>query len=114
MRKFIVGLVALTSLGLMPASPSHAQDASPRGRFGSCVPYPAGGGTDILGRFVADQLSRKWGQSVLVENVAVQPAISVPLVSRAAPDGYTMMVAAPGPIATNHFLYKDAPTTRPA
>jgi tripartite-type tricarboxylate transporter receptor subunit TctC len=74
------------------------------------VPYPAGGGTDILGRFVADHLARKWNQSVVVENVGGAAGnIGAGMVARAAPDGHTLMVAAPGPISTNAFLYKDMP-----
>jgi tripartite-type tricarboxylate transporter receptor subunit TctC len=111
MRKLNIRLVAMTvALGLMPAGASRAQDAFPSRAVRIVVPYPAGGGTDILGRFVADQLSRKWGQSVLVENVGGAAGnIGAAAVARAAPDGYTLMVAAPGPIATNHFLYRDVP-----
>jgi tripartite-type tricarboxylate transporter receptor subunit TctC len=72
------------------------------------VPYPAGGGTDILGRLIADQLSRKWGQSVVVENIGGAAGnIGAADVFRAAPDGHTLMVTSPGPVATNSFLYKD-------
>ena len=74
------------------------------------IPYPAGGGTDTIGRLVADQLSRKWGQPVVVENVGGAAGnVGAAQVFRAAPDGYTMMIASPGPIATNSFLYKDMP-----
>ena len=48
---------------------AHAQDAFPTRTVRIVIPYPAGGGTDTLGRLVADQLSRKWGQTVVVENV---------------------------------------------
>src|SRR5882757_2261212 len=72
------------------------------------VPYPAGGGTDILGRLIADQLSRQWNHSVVVENIGGGGGnIGAAALARAAPDGHTLMVAAPGPIATNHFLYKE-------
>ena len=104
-----LGLVAITfALGLMAIGASHAQDAFPSRAVRIVVPYPAGGGTDILGRFVADQLSRKWGQSVVIENAGGGGGnIGAAALARAAPDGYTLMVAAPGPIATNHFLYKN-------
>ena len=72
------------------------------------VPYPAGGGTDTLARLVADQLSRKWGQSAIVENIGGAAGnIGSAEVARAAPDGYTLLLASPGPIATNSFLYKE-------
>ena len=102
-------LVTITvALGLMATGTGRAQDAFPSRAVRIVVPYPAGGGTDILGRFVADQLRRKWGQSVVIENVGGGGGnIGAAALARAAPDGYTLMVAAPGPIATNHFLYKD-------
>jgi tripartite-type tricarboxylate transporter receptor subunit TctC len=92
----------------MATGTGRAQDAFPSRAVRIVVPYPAGGGTDILGRFVADQLRRKWGQSVVIENVGGGGGnIGAAALARAAPDGYTLMVAAPGPIATNHFLYKE-------
>jgi len=109
MSKRYLGLVAFTCvLGLLAIGTGRAQDAFPSRAVRIVVPYPPGGGTDILGRFLADQLSRKWGQSVIIENVGGGGGnIGAAAVARAAPDGYTLMVAAPGPIATNHFLYKD-------
>jgi len=74
------------------------------------VPYPAGGGTDTLARLLADQLGRRWGQSAIVENIGGAAGnIGAAEVARAAPDGYTLLLASPGPIATNSFLYKDMP-----
>src|SRR5205814_5854400 len=106
-----LGIVAITvALGMIAIGTGRAQESFPSRAVRIVVPYPAGGGTDILGRFVADQLSRKWGQSVLIENVGGAAGnIGAAAVARAAPDGYTLMVAAPGPIATNHFLYRDVP-----
>ena len=62
------------------------------------------------GRLIADQLGRKWGQSAIVENIGGAAGnIGAAEVLRAAPDGYTLLLASPGPIATNSFLYKDMP-----
>jgi len=109
MSKRNLGLAAFTlAFGLLAIGVSRAQEAFPSRAVRIVVPYPAGGGTDIIGRFVAEQLSRKWGQSVTIENVGGGAGnIGAAAVARAAPDGYTLMVAAPGPIATNHFLYKE-------
>ena len=72
------------------------------------VPYPPGGGTDLLARVLADQLGRKWGQSVIVENVGGAGGnIGAEQVFRANPDGYSLLLASPGPIATNAYMYKD-------
>ncbi len=73
------------------------------------VPYPAGGGVDILARTLGDVVSRQWGQSVVVEN---RPGAGGLVASQAlvmsAPDGYTLMVVASGH-ATNPFLYPKIP-----
>jgi tripartite-type tricarboxylate transporter receptor subunit TctC len=72
------------------------------------VPYPPGGGTDTLARLLADQLSRKWGQSAIVENIGGAAGnIGAAEVARAVPDGHTLLLTSPGPIATNSFLYKE-------
>ena len=111
MRRIKIGLLALAALAIvLPTEPSRAQDAFPSRLVRIVVPYPAGGGTDTLARLVADQLGRKWGQSAIVENIGGAAGnIGAAEVARAAPDGYTLLLASPGPIATNSFLYKDMP-----
>src|SRR5438128_5720632 len=109
MRRIKVGLVALAALALLlPSEASRAQEAYPTRLVRIVVPYPAGGGTDTLARLLAEQLSRKWDQSAIVENIGGAAGnIGAAEVARAAPDGYTLLLASPGPIATNSFLYKD-------
>jgi tripartite-type tricarboxylate transporter receptor subunit TctC len=109
MRRIKIGLVALAALTvLLPTEASRAQDAYPTRLVRIVVPYPAGGGTDTLARLLADQLSRKWGQPAIVENIGGAAGnIGSAEVARATPDGYTLLLASPGPIATNAFLYKE-------
>ena len=109
MRRIKVGLVALAALTvLLPTETSRAQDAYPTRLVRIVVPYPAGGGTDTLARLLADQLSRKWSQPAIVENIGGAAGnIGSAEVARAAPDGHTLLLASPGPIATNAFLYKE-------
>ena len=72
------------------------------------VPSAAGSTTDTLARIVADQLSRKWGKAVVVENIAGGGMnTGAAQVARSAPDGYTMMVAPPSPITLSHLLTKN-------
>lgn len=107
-----IGLVAIVAaFAVVLASPaSFSQNAFPTKTVRIVVPYPAGGGTDVLGRIIADQLSRKWGQTVLVENIGGAAGnIGANDVFRAAPDGHTLLVTSPGPAATNKFLYKEMP-----
>jgi len=109
MRRIKVGLVALAALALLlPSEASRAQEAHPTRLVRIVVPYPAGGGTDTLARLLAEQLSRKWGQTAIVENIGGAAGnIGSAEVARATPDGYTLLLASPGPIATNAFLYKE-------
>src|SRR5262245_43430745 len=109
MRPITSGLIALAALlAVLPADNARAQDTYPSRVVRIVVPYPAGGGTDTLARLLADQLGRKWGQSAIVENVGGAAGnIGAAEVARAAPDGYTLLLTSPGPIATNSFLYKD-------
>lgn len=106
----MIALTALAAALLLPADASRAQSPFPSRSVRIVVPYPAGGGTDILGRFLAEHLARKWGQSVVIENIGgASGNIGAADVYRAAPDGHTLMVTSPGPVATNSFLYKDMP-----
>lgn len=74
------------------------------------VPYPAGGGTDLLARVLAKQLGEKWNQSVIVENVGgAEGNIGAEQVAHAAPDGYTLLFASPGPLALNSLVYRTMP-----
>ena len=73
------------------------------------VPYPAGGGVDVLTRTLGEVVAKQWGQSVIVENrpgaggmIASQALVSSP------PDGYTLIMVASGH-ATNAFLYSKLP-----
>src|SRR5262249_47824465 len=80
---------------------SRAQNVYPTRLVRIVVPYPAGGGTDTLARLLADQLSRKWGQPAIVENIGGAAGnIGSAEVARASPDGYSLLLASPGPIAT--------------
>src|SRR6202790_3385620 len=72
------------------------------------VPSAPGSTTDTLARIVADQLARKWGKSVIVENVAGGAMnAGAANVARAPPDGTTLMVAPPAPLTFNDLLFRD-------
>lgn len=74
------------------------------------VPYPAGGTTDLLARMIADQLKINLGATVVVEN---KPGAGTTLgaahVARAAPDGYTLLMATSTTLAINKTLFKKLP-----
>src|SRR5579862_8468182 len=92
------------ALGAM-AVPAQAQDFPTR-TVKIVVPFPAGGTADVLPRIVADWLSRKWGQSVIVENRSGAGGnIGAEFVAKSDPDGYTLLAAPPPPLVINQNLY---------
>jgi tripartite-type tricarboxylate transporter receptor subunit TctC len=71
------------------------------------VPFAPGGGTDIGTRVVAQKLSQLWGQSVVVDNRGGAGGnVGLDIVSRAKPDGYTLMTGNVGTQSINPTLYK--------
>src|SRR5882724_10221033 len=86
-------------------SPARA-DGYPDRTVKIIVPFPAGGTADAVPRLVADWLSRKWGQPVVIENrTGAAGNIGAEAVFRAAPDGYTLLSAPPPPLVINQSLY---------
>jgi tripartite-type tricarboxylate transporter receptor subunit TctC len=70
------------------------------------VPFPAGGTADAMPRIVADWLSRKWGQAVVIENkTGAGGNIGAEAAAKSDPDGYTLLSAPPPPLVINHNLY---------
>ena len=61
------------------------------------VPFPAGGSNDVVARFLGLKLYELWGQSVIIDNRAGAGGnIGAEMVARSAPDGYTLLLTAPG------------------
>ncbi|MGA2891511.1 MAG: tripartite tricarboxylate transporter substrate binding protein [Xanthobacteraceae bacterium] len=70
------------------------------------VPFPAGGTADVVPRIIADWLSRKWGQSVIIDDHAGAGGnIGAEFVAKSDPDGYTLLSAPPPPLVINQNLY---------
>jgi tripartite-type tricarboxylate transporter receptor subunit TctC len=91
---------------MLNASPTFAQ-SYPAKTIRIVVPYPAGGGVDIAGRAIAQQLAANFGVSVIVDNrPGAGGTIGTDHVAKAAPDGYTLLVSGRGPLAA-------APLTNP-
>src|SRR5262249_24510397 len=89
------------------ASAALAQSFSPTHPVKIIVPFPGGGGNDVLARIVGDKLQTRWGQPVVIENKSGAGGnIGADLAYQSERDGYTLLLAPPGPLAVNQSLYK--------
>lgn len=87
-----------------------AQGAYPQKTVRLIVPFPPGGGNDVIARVVAQKLTDKWGQTVVVENRAgANGIVGLQALMQAPADGYTLAVGAAGPMAVNPSLYAKLP-----
>lgn len=74
------------------------------------VPYPAGGGIDVLSRLIGQRLAQRFGQTVVVENKpGAGTLVAAETVARAAPDGHTLMITTDATISINPHLYAKLP-----
>ena len=104
-RRIALGLLA--SLALIALPEIAAAQAFPGKPVKFIVPFPAGGINDILARIVADRLQAKWGQPIVIEQkTGAGGNIGADLTAQAEPDGHTLLIAPPGPLAINGTLYK--------
>jgi tripartite-type tricarboxylate transporter receptor subunit TctC len=91
-------VIALLAPALVLATAARAQGepaaSFPRQQVHILVPFAPGGGTDTTARLLAQKLSEKWGQQVIVENrPGGNTVIATQAVAKAAPDGYTLLLA---------------------
>ncbi len=110
MRELRIPGAVATALSLVllaaPAGPTAAADYPTR-PITLVVPYPAGGGNDVLARLVAGKMSAGLGQPIVIENrPGAGSTIGTRDVARSAPDGYTLLIATSS-LAINPSLYPD-------
>jgi len=99
--------IALAALALAAALPAAYAADWPARPITMIVPFPAGGSTDAVARLIAQRLSEKLGQQVVVDNKAGAGGnLGTDLVAKASPDGHTIALSTSGPLANNRFLYK--------
>jgi tripartite-type tricarboxylate transporter receptor subunit TctC len=98
-------VIVAAVLCALPAVSGHAQTYPDR-VVKIVVPFPPGGSADAIPRIIAEYLSRKWGQPVVIENrPGAAGNIGAEVVYRAPPDGYTLMSTPPPPLVMNQHLY---------
>jgi tripartite-type tricarboxylate transporter receptor subunit TctC len=108
MMKSIFAYTLTIACALVPSM--AAASSYPEKPIKIVVPFGAGSATDILTRGVADGLSKRLGQAVVVENRAgAGGAIGATAVANASPDGYTLVMGTNGPFAANVSLYSQLP-----
>ena len=105
-----IGLGAASLAGVLALPPiGRAQQDFPNKPVRVVVPYPAGGGTDIVARLVTPGLTERWKQTVLVDNKGgASGIVGSEIVSKAAPDGYTLLVMTSAHVI-NPFTTKQLP-----
>ena len=99
--KFINFLrISLILIALLAGLPAHA--AYPERPVRVIIPFPPGGGTDLVGRIIAGILTERLGVSFVSDNrVGAGGAIGAEIAAKAAPDGYTLLVGTPGSMTIN-------------
>ena len=105
------GLLALAALPLVLAAlPVQAQTDWPSKSVTLIVPFAPGGSTDVVARMLAQKLGEIWKQTVVVENRAGAGGnIGAAAVGKAAPDGYTLLMASGSIFTVNPHLYASLP-----
>ncbi|MBN9515327.1 MAG: tripartite tricarboxylate transporter substrate binding protein [Alphaproteobacteria bacterium] len=103
-RLILAGFAALL------CAPAASAQNYPQQAVTMIVPFPPGGGTDTGARLLAQKLSEKWGQQVIVDNKpGAAGIVGLEIASKAKPDGYTIVMGNIGTQAINPSLYKKLP-----
>jgi tripartite-type tricarboxylate transporter receptor subunit TctC len=102
--------VLLATLFMTQALGAGATDVYPSKPIRFVVPYPPGGPTDAMGRLIQGPLQAKFKVPVIIDNRGGAGGnIGTGMVAKSAADGYTILLAASGPMAVNKTLYKSIP-----
>src|SRR5580698_9099183 len=107
MRKSAATFRAMLALLCFTLAPACGQ-TWPQKPVRVIVPFPAGGGTDVVARMVADHLSKLLGQPIFVENRGgANGAVGLQALKQSDPDGYTLGFTSDTPMTVNPWLYKN-------
>jgi tripartite-type tricarboxylate transporter receptor subunit TctC len=106
MNRRKLGLRVAGALAMFVAASVFAQNF-PAKQVRIIVPFPPGGGVDIVARLVSQKLSPQYGQQVIVENRAgAAGIIGTEYAARSAPDGHTWAICTLGNLAVNKHIYR--------
>jgi tripartite-type tricarboxylate transporter receptor subunit TctC len=102
----VTALLPLAATLLLGAVAGTSAQDYPTRPITMIVPFPAGGGVDVIGRIVGEKLAAALGQPVIIDNRGgAAGVIGTRVAARATPDGYTLVMATSGSIAINPNLY---------
>ena len=107
LRRIATIVLAAVVFGFTPSHAQEAPAAFPSRTVKLVVPSVSGSATDTLARLMADQLTRIWGKSVIVENISGGMVVGATAVFRSPPDGYTLMVSPPAQVTFIRLLYRE-------
>jgi tripartite-type tricarboxylate transporter receptor subunit TctC len=103
-------LVVASLLAISPAAAQERAESFPTRSIKIVVPFPAGGPSDVLARMIGQRMTEDWGQPVVIENrVGANTVLGAQQVAKAAPDGYTLLMAIDSTLTMNQYLYRTPP-----
>jgi len=106
----VLAVASLSALAIIPAASQQSADAFPNRSIKIVVPFPAGGPSDVLARMIGQKMSEDWGQPIVIENrVGANTVLGAQQVAKAAPDGYTLLMAIDSTLTMNQYLYRTPP-----
>jgi tripartite-type tricarboxylate transporter receptor subunit TctC len=110
LTKLAASLLLACALAAAACAQAWAQQTWPQKPIKMIIPFPAGGGTDFIGRLTAKHLSDRLGQQVFVENRGgANGAIGLQALMQSDPDGYTIATSSDTPLVVNPWLYDKLP-----
>ena len=110
MNTRLIALALLSGLTTIPATAQERADVFPTRAIKIVVPFPAGGPSDVLARMIGQKMSEDWGQPVVIENrPGANTVLGAQQVAKAAPDGYTLLMAIDSTLTMNQYLYRTPP-----
>ena len=109
MRSRLVAVALVLGLVGSAAAQEHP-DAFPSRSIKIVVPFPAGGQSDVLARMIGQKMMEDWGQPIVIENrPGANTVLGAQQVAKAAPDGYTLLMAIDSTLTMNQYLYRTPP-----
>jgi tripartite-type tricarboxylate transporter receptor subunit TctC len=109
-NKLFLAAIVLAAGAAAAQTPAASSASYPTKPIRLVVPFTPGGSTDILARAIGQELTKAWGQSVIVDNVpGAGGSLGADKVAKATPDGYTLLMGHIGTLAVNPSLYPALP-----